>query len=87
MPHHCYLHVYAAAFGPRPAALAVLADRTQVPSGAGYALENRIVISRMLPNIYHGCQVQRLAPFFMTPPRHAAVRLLCTIVRIRGSCC
>ena len=27
----------------------VLADRTQAPSGAGYALENRIVLSRMLP--------------------------------------
>ena len=27
----------------------MLADRTQAPSGAGYALENRIVLSRMLP--------------------------------------
>ncbi len=44
----------------------VLADRTQVPSGAGYALENRIVISRMLPHVFHDCQVQRLATFFMT---------------------
>ena len=28
----------------------VLADRAQTPFGAGYAVENRIVISRMLPN-------------------------------------
>ncbi len=28
----------------------VLADRAQAPSGAGYALENRIVLSRLLPD-------------------------------------
>ena len=42
----------------------VLADRTQAPSGAGYALENRIVISRSLPETFRDCQVQRLASFF-----------------------
>ena len=43
----------------------VLADRTQAPSGAGYALENRIVISRSsLPEAFRDCQVQRLASFF-----------------------
>ncbi len=42
----------------------VLADRTQAPSGAGYALENRFVISRVLPGLYRSCQVQRLATFF-----------------------
>jgi uncharacterized circularly permuted ATP-grasp superfamily protein/uncharacterized alpha-E superfamily protein len=41
-----------------------LADRTQAPSGAGYALENRIVISRSLPETFRDCQVQRLASFF-----------------------
>ncbi len=29
-----------------------LADRSQAPSGAGYALENRTVISRVLPSLY-----------------------------------
>ena len=43
----------------------VYADRTQSPSGTGYAVENRIVISRMFPIIFHECQVQRLAPFFV----------------------
>jgi uncharacterized circularly permuted ATP-grasp superfamily protein/uncharacterized alpha-E superfamily protein len=42
----------------------VLADRTQAPSGAGYALENRQVISRVLPSLYRDSQVHRLAPFF-----------------------
>ena len=41
-----------------------LADRSQAPSGAGYALENRTVISRVLPGLYRDAQVHRLAPFF-----------------------
>lgn len=41
-----------------------LSDRTQAPSGAGYALENRTVISRVFPRIYRDNEVQRLAPFF-----------------------
>jgi len=41
-----------------------LSDRTQAPSGAGYALQNRTVISRVLPRIYRDNEVQRLAPFF-----------------------
>jgi uncharacterized circularly permuted ATP-grasp superfamily protein/uncharacterized alpha-E superfamily protein len=42
----------------------VLADRTQAPSGAGYALENRTVVSRVFPSLYRDGQVHRLAPFF-----------------------
>lgn len=42
----------------------VLADRTQAPSGAGYALENRVVLSRTLPDLYRAASVQRLAGFF-----------------------
>lgn len=44
----------------------VLSDRTQAPSGAGYALENRVVMTRTLPNIFRTAQVQRLAHFFQT---------------------
>jgi uncharacterized circularly permuted ATP-grasp superfamily protein/uncharacterized alpha-E superfamily protein len=44
----------------------VLADYTQAPSGAGYALENRVVVSRVLPSLYRDSQVHRLAPFFRT---------------------
>ena len=42
----------------------VLSDRTQAPSGAGYALENRIIVSRALPDLYRNAQVHRLAHFF-----------------------
>jgi uncharacterized circularly permuted ATP-grasp superfamily protein/uncharacterized alpha-E superfamily protein len=42
----------------------VLADRTQAPSGAGYALENRTVISRVLPEEIRDHNVRRLAGFF-----------------------
>ena len=41
-----------------------IADRTQAPSGAGYALENRVVVSRVFPSLYRDAQVHRLAPFF-----------------------
>lgn len=42
-----------------------MADRTEGPAGAGYALENRIVVSRIWPKLIRDCQVRRLAPFFM----------------------
>lgn len=41
-----------------------LADRTQSPLGAGYALENRTVMLRVLPEEFRDCQVQRLTGFF-----------------------
>jgi uncharacterized circularly permuted ATP-grasp superfamily protein/uncharacterized alpha-E superfamily protein len=43
---------------------AVVADRTQAPSGFGYALENRTVISRVFPTLYRDAHVHRVAPFF-----------------------
>ncbi len=41
-----------------------LADRTQAPSGAGYALVNRLAISRAFPDEFRDFHVQRLAAFF-----------------------
>ncbi len=62
-----HLHFYGADVGRSPdGSFFVLADRTQAPSGAGYALENRLVFSRMLPETFRDCQVQRLASFFRT---------------------
>ena len=59
------LHLHAADLARTPdGAWWVLADRTQAPSGAGYALENRIALSRSLPEAFRDCRVQRLAPFF-----------------------
>ena len=43
----------------------VLGDRTNTPSGAGYALENRSVVSQVLSETYRYCQVERLNPFFV----------------------
>lgn len=42
----------------------VLASRTQSPTGAGYALENRVVLSQTLSDSFRTCSVDRLAPFF-----------------------
>jgi uncharacterized circularly permuted ATP-grasp superfamily protein/uncharacterized alpha-E superfamily protein len=59
------MHIYAADLGRGPdGRWWVLDDRTQAPSGAGYALENRLVLSRAFPNLYNSMNVQRLAPFF-----------------------
>ena len=44
----------------------VVADRTQAPSGAGYALENRSVIARTFPDLLRDMKVQHLTGFFNT---------------------
>lgn len=42
----------------------VLGDRTEAPSGAGFALENRVASSRIFPNFYAATDIHRLAGFF-----------------------
>jgi uncharacterized circularly permuted ATP-grasp superfamily protein/uncharacterized alpha-E superfamily protein len=42
----------------------VISDRTQAPSGAGYAMQNRRVVARVMPEIYHQANLHRLTPFF-----------------------
>jgi uncharacterized circularly permuted ATP-grasp superfamily protein/uncharacterized alpha-E superfamily protein len=42
----------------------VISDRTQIPTGAGYALENRLVTSRILHEPFRDCRVHRMAGFF-----------------------
>ena len=60
-----YMHLYAADLGRGPdGRWWVLDDRSQAPSGAGYALENRLVLSRAYPALYNTLNVERLAPFF-----------------------
>jgi uncharacterized circularly permuted ATP-grasp superfamily protein/uncharacterized alpha-E superfamily protein len=60
-----FMQIYAADLGRGPdGRWWVLDDRTQAPSGAGYALENRLVLSRAYPNLYNAMNVKRLAPFF-----------------------
>ncbi|MDR3699921.1 MAG: circularly permuted type 2 ATP-grasp protein [Candidatus Sulfopaludibacter sp.] len=44
----------------------VLADRTQSPSGTGYALQNRTIVADALPEAFSAANVRRLASFFRT---------------------
>ena len=58
------LPLYAADLARRPdGSLCVLGDRAQAPSGTGYALENRLVLSRVLPSVFRDSHVHRLPPF------------------------
>lgn len=44
----------------------VVGDRVPVPSGAGYALENRTAMARVFPDLIRDCRVRRLSQFFRT---------------------
>lgn len=44
-------------------AFRIYGDRTQSPSGAGYTLENRIILARALPMLYRDAPLRRLASF------------------------
>lgn len=48
----------------RDGSMCVLSDRTQAPSGAGYVLENRTVMSRVFPSLYRDSHVHRIASFY-----------------------
>ena len=65
LPGGVHLHVYAADLARSPdGRWWVMADRTQAPSGAGYALENRLIVSRAFPALYKDLRVQHVARFF-----------------------
>lgn len=60
-----YLHFLAFEIGRSPdGSWLVLGDRTQAPSGAGFALENRMATSRIYPEPFPRQNVSRLAGFF-----------------------
>jgi len=66
MPGNTFLHFYAADLARSPdGRWWVVSDRTQIPTGAGYALANRLVTSRILPEPFRNNHVQRLAGFFL----------------------
>lgn len=67
VPGDRYLHVYAVDLARSPdGQWWVIADRSQAPSGAGYALENRVVMSRVMPELFREFNVRRLAGYFQT---------------------
>lgn len=66
-PDGIFLHLYAVDLARTPdGRWWVTADRTQAPSGAGYALENRMIVSRAFPDLYRDLKVKHLAGFFRT---------------------
>ena len=68
------LHIYAADLARAPdGRWWILNDRTRGPSGAGYALQNRVTLSRAFPDAFRELQVEQLAPFF-TALRHTLYR-------------
>lgn len=65
VPGNTYLHAYAADIARSPdGQWWVIADRTQAPSGTGYALENRMVSTRTLPDLLARSNIQPLLEFF-----------------------
>ncbi len=60
-----HIHLYAADLIRRPdGAWCVLSDRTGTPSGLAYALENRRMMARVLPELFRTMEVTQLRPFF-----------------------
>ncbi len=64
-PRGGFLHILAFDLGRGPdGRWWVLGDRTQAPSGAGFALENRVATTRALSDVLSAMNVHRLAGFF-----------------------
>lgn len=64
-PGKTRLHVYAADVARSPdGRFWILGDRTRGPSGAGYALQNRMTIARAFPDALTKVNVEPLGPFF-----------------------
>ncbi len=57
-----YLHVVAFDLARSPdGAWWVVGQRTQAPSGLGYVMQNRLIVSRLFPEAYRALNVQHLA--------------------------
>lgn len=57
---HLHIAAFDLAHGP-DGQWAVVSQRTQAPSGLGYLLENRLLISRQFPQAFEVMHIQRLA--------------------------
>lgn len=67
VPHYdgIALHSYAVDLARSPnGQWWVVSDRTQSPTGAGYALENRTIISSAFPELFRDLNIERLSGFF-----------------------
>jgi uncharacterized circularly permuted ATP-grasp superfamily protein/uncharacterized alpha-E superfamily protein len=65
LPGSAQLILYAADMARGPdGQMWVLDNRTQAPSGSGYTLENRVVMSKLIPELADGMYVSKLSPYF-----------------------
>jgi uncharacterized circularly permuted ATP-grasp superfamily protein/uncharacterized alpha-E superfamily protein len=65
LPGKYQLFLYAADLARGPdGRMWVISDRTQAPSGTGYALENRSAMTRVFPDLFQNIPVRKLAHFF-----------------------
>ncbi len=65
LPHQQHLIVYAADIGRGSDGQNwIISDRTQAPSGYGYALENRLAMSSVLPELFNNLNVSKLTSYF-----------------------
>jgi len=65
VPGNTWLHLYAVDLGRgADGRWQVLKDHAEIATGSGYALENRIVLSQSMPDMFRAGHVHRLAPFF-----------------------
>lgn len=64
-PGGVHIHLYAADIGRMPSGeWVVLSERADAPAGAGYVLENRIVVNQTFSDFFRDCGVRRLAAFY-----------------------
>ena len=81
-----YLTIFSADMArSKDGSIWILNDRTQAPSGSGYALENRMAMARIVPELFNGLKVKRLSPYYnamrealmaMAPNQHAQPRIV-----------
>jgi len=78
-PGGVYLHVVAFDLVRGPdGAWWVVSQRTQAPSGLGYVMQNRLIVSRLFPEAYRAMNVQHLASAYR--------RLVDTMTELAGPC-
>ncbi|HEX5356392.1 MAG TPA: circularly permuted type 2 ATP-grasp protein, partial [Aquabacterium sp.] len=74
-----YLHVVAFDLVRGPdGEWRVVSQRTQAPSGLGYVMQNRLIVSRILPEAYRAMNVQHLASGYR--------RMLETMTELAATC-
>lgn len=70
-PNNTYLPMHSCDISRSPSGeWLIIDDVCQYPSGIGYALENRIVLSRVLPRTFRNNQVSRIVSYFRQLQHH-----------------